>query len=145
MQLDTDVNWCCDARHTLLNTFLNTTSSMKLTTVPLWGSMTATHLTGPYGPACIVHEKHYEAWGTGHAYTLIQLRVTQNFMYYYTVNCILLCYSGLTFHSQEMNVLLESKSNHTCISEWFSVSTSVPRHVAVFHVYKSCGRLDDLK
>jgi hypothetical protein len=56
----------------MLNTFLNTTSSAKLTTVPVWGSMTATHLTCPYGPACIVHKKHYEAWGIGHAYTLMQ-------------------------------------------------------------------------
>jgi len=72
MQLDTDVNWCCDGCHTLLNTFLNTTSTVKLTTVPVWGSMTATHLTGPYGPARIVHEKHYKAWGMGHAYTLMQ-------------------------------------------------------------------------
>lgn len=56
----------------MLNTFLNTTSSAKLTTVPVWGSMTATHLTCPYGPACIVHKKHYEALGIGHAYTLMQ-------------------------------------------------------------------------
>jgi uncharacterized membrane protein YfhO len=76
---------------------------------------------------------------------LCSLTVIQNFMYHYTVNCILLCYSSLRFHSQEINELLKSKTNHTCISEWSSVSTSVPRHVAVFHLYKSCGRLDDLK
>lgn len=71
--------------------------------------------------------------------------VIQNFMYHYTVNFMLLCYCGLMFHSQEINELLKCKSNHTCISEWSSVSTSIPRHVAVFHVCKSCGRLDDLK
>lgn len=76
---------------------------------------------------------------------LCSLIVIQNFMHHYAVKCILLCYSSLMLHSQEINELLKSKSNHTCISEWSSVSTSVPRHVAVFHVYKSCGRLDDLK
>jgi len=75
----------------------------------------------------------------------MQPYVIQNFMYHYTVNCILLCYSGLMFHGQGINELLKKKSNHTCISEWSSVSTSIPRHVAAFHDYKSCGRLDDLK
>jgi hypothetical protein len=76
---------------------------------------------------------------------LCSLTVIQNFMYHYTVNCVLLCYSSSMFHSLEINELPKSKSNHTCISEWSSVSTSVPRHVAAFHIYKSCGRLDDLK